>query len=226
MFRPYIPWLIAFALTAGSGAVAGALGNRWGTPPDMHAAVDRLGRLPAEFGDWQLVDESPLDEQIVEMLQCAGSTNRTYRNRRSGETIHMSLIVGPPGPTAVHTPEICFSSQGYHVDVPAERRKYADRSSGSAPQPGLPTATNDFWKTTFVPDHGPPLQLVAYYSWCDGRNWLAPGRPRFAFGGLPYLYKLQLAAKVTPHTGEDREPCDDFLRELLPALTRAGFYAP
>src|SRR6185312_7441852 len=135
MFRPYIPWLIVFALTAVSGAAAGVLGNRWGTPPDLRAAAVRLDRLPADLGEWRLIDESPLDESLVEMLQCIGSTNRTYHNRRSGETVHMSLIVGPPGPTSVHTPEICFSSQCYHVVAAAERRAYPEAPSEPSTQP-------------------------------------------------------------------------------------------
>ncbi|HXT60353.1 MAG TPA: exosortase-associated EpsI family protein [Pirellulales bacterium] len=226
MFRPYIPWLIVFALTAVSGAAAGVLGNRWGTPPDLRAAAVRLDRLPADLGEWRLIDESPLDESLVEMLQCIGSTNRTYHNRRSGETVHMSLIVGPPGPTSVHTPEICFSSQGYHVVAAAERRAYAGASSEPSAQTESPAATNEFRKTAFAPDQGPPALLIAYYGWCDGRAWLAPERPRFAFGGLPYLYKMQLAAKIVRRTDEDGDPCDAFLRELLPELARTGFYDP
>ena len=219
MLRPFVPWLIVFAVTAGTGAVAGALGNRWGAPPDVQAAAGRLDRLPAEAGDWQLVDELPLDQDLVEMFQCIGSTNRTYRNRQSGETVHLSLIVGPPGPTSVHTPEICYSSQGYHVDVPAERRKYPTKNSEA-------TVANEFWKTTFAPDGRRPTRLIAYYSWCDGQTWRAPDRPRFAFGGLPYLYKVQLATKIMPRADEDRDPCDDFLRALLPALSQSGFYGP
>jgi hypothetical protein len=223
MLRAYLPWLILLAVTAGSGVAAGKLGNRWGAPPDMHAAADRLSRLPAECGEWQLVDERPLDEALVEMLQCAASTNRAYRNRASGETVHVSLIVGPPGPTSVHTPEICFSSQGYHIDIPAERRTFATtaaRRNGDAAAP-----VDEFWQTTFAPDRRQPDRLVACYSWCDGRRWLAPDHPRFAFGGFPFLYKMQLATKVSTETEKDTDPCGDFLKALLPALVQSGFYS-
>ncbi|HVX15445.1 MAG TPA: exosortase-associated EpsI family protein [Pirellulales bacterium] len=222
MSRAYLPWLILFAATAGSGAAAGKLGNRWGTPPDMSAAAERLARLPAECGEWQLVDERPLDEGLIEMLQCAASTNRTYRNRSSGETVHISLIVGPPGPTSVHTPEICFSSQGYHIDVPAERRRFS--TTGKPGDGGAASPANEFWQTTFAPDNRQPDRLVACYGWCDGRRWLAPDHPRFAFAGAPFLYKMQLAMKISIESEKEGDLCGDFLRSLLPALAASGFY--
>jgi hypothetical protein len=232
MFRPYLPWLIVLAVTAGTGAVAGTLGNRWGTPPDMQTAAGRLARLPAEFGDWQLVDETPLEEHVVRILQCVASTNRAYRNQVSGETVHISLTLGPPGPTSVHSPEVCFSSQGFHVEFPAKRRSFSIRPTQNTEtgsdhldkQPVAAFQQDAFWKTTFVPDRRESTRLIVYYGWCDGRGWLAPDYPRFAFGGLPYLYKVQLATKVATHVQQDVDPCDDFVRALLPALSQSGFY--
>jgi uncharacterized protein DUF3485 len=227
-FKPCLCWLLVLALTAGSGVVAGKLTNRWGTPPDMAEAAARLACVPDEFGEWRLSAEVPLEPGVAEMLECAGWRNRCYRNRQTGDTVSMAILLGPPGPISVHTPEICFSSQGHHVAVAADPRSYPaaressrDRTGGPAPSPAA-----QFRKTTFDPVGGEKTTLIAYVGWCDGRSWQAPAHPRLAFGGLPYLYKLQLAAKAVRRPGhESVDPCDEFLRQFAPALEQAGFYA-
>jgi hypothetical protein len=228
LIKPYLPWLLVLVLTTGSGTVAGRLTNRWGPPPDRAAAAERLARVPDTFGDWRLLVEAPLEEGVAEMLQCAGWRNRSYRNRQTGDTVHVSILLGPPGPISVHTPEVCFTSQGHHLAGPAVARSYlvssetpADRSNGPDPRP-----IAQFWKATFDPDLGESTTLIAYYGWCDGRSWRAPRHARLAFGGLPYLYKMQLATKVARRPGHQlADPCDDFLRQFVPALDRSGFYA-
>lgn len=214
--RPFLPWLLAAALTIGSGVVAGSFDGRWGPPPQLSAAAARLANVPKEFGDWSLQSDEPIDPQLTEMLQCAGGFNRSYRNRRTGDTIHMAMVLGLPGPISVHTPEVCYSSQGYHVEIPAQRISF--RAVGAA--------TAQVWKTTFAPDALSPEKLLAYYSWYDGTSWSAPEHARLAFGGRPFLFKLQLAAKfVTPTNAQtEHAPGDDFLAQFYPALSNAGFY--
>lgn len=239
--RPYLSLLLVLALTAGSGALAGVLGSRWQAPPDTLDAAARLDRLPATFGEWELIDEMPFEESAAVILECARSSNRSYRHRESGETVHMAIFVGPPGPTSVHTPEICYSSQGFHLASSGQRRKYRPTASEAAPadaanarSPSVATANgpggaanHEFRKTVFLPDVRRPLKLIVYYGWCSGRLWQAPEQPRFSFGGLPYLYKIQLAAQVVTRLDqEDADPCDEFLGDFLPALAHSGFYSP
>lgn len=218
-----VTWLIVLVLTVASGAVAGVFGSRW-TPRDMAEAAQRLDRLPNEFGQWELIDEMPFEDEVAAMLQCVRSTNRSYRHRESGDTVHVAIFVGPPGPASVHTPEICYSSQGCHLAAAGERRRFP----AAAAADGRPSSGgHEFRKTVFLPDIRQPMKLIVYYGWCDGRWWQAPDQPRFAFGGAAYLYKLQLAAQIVPRLDkDDDDPCKDFLREFLPALSGAGFYAP
>lgn len=225
--KPYLPWLFVLALTTGSGAAAGLLTNRWGTPADMAAAAERLARVPDEFGDWRLLVEAPLEPEVIEMLQCEGWRSRAYRNLQTGDTVHISILLGPPGPISVHTPEVCFTSQGHHLSGPAVPRSYAAPPAGEATAPSSSRArpAAKFWKTTFDPVVGEATTLIAYYSWCDGDSWQAPRHARLAFGGLPYLFKMQLATHVVRRPGhESTDPCDDFLKQFVPALDRAGFY--
>src|SRR3569623_1473453 len=212
--RPFLPWVLAIVLTVGSGAVAGSFSNRWGQPAAMSDAVAQLAKVPKQFGDWTLQSDAEIDPHLVEMLQCAGGFNRSYRNRRTGDTVHMAIVLGPPGPISVHTPEVCYSSQGYHIATPAQRISF--RTAGAAPA--------QVWKTTFAPDALSPERLVAYYSWFDGTAWSAPDYARLAFGGRPYLFKLQLAAKIvpTPDAAADFSPGDDLLAQFYTALRSAG----
>ncbi|HJT30468.1 MAG TPA: exosortase-associated EpsI family protein [Pirellulales bacterium] len=209
--RRYILLLFAFVLTLGSGYLPGALARLRGGD-SMSAAVDQLAETPQEFGPWQAQAELSLEPRLVEMLQCAGSVYRSYRNRETGDTVTLTLLVGPPGPTAVHTPEICFSSQGYHVESSPVRKKIELPGNASA----------EFWEVTFVPDQPDPAgpqRLTAWHSLSDGGAWTAPDYPRLVYATRPYLMKMQLASLASPESGD---PCRSFLEAFLPALKRAG----
>ena len=129
-----------------------------------------------------------MDPDAVEMLQCAGNTQRTYRNRTTGQIVNMFMIVGPPGPTAVHTPEICYSSRDYDRIEPRQRAQIRESQ--------LPDES--FWETVFRANDLRADVLHVWYSWNDGNGWRAADNPRFAFARHPFLYKLQLAATAGP----------------------------
>lgn len=209
--RRYLLLVFALFLTLGSGYLPGALGRLRGGD-SMAAAVEQLKDTPQEFGAWQMQAELSLEPQLVEMLQCAGSVYRSYRNRETGDTVTLTLLVGPPGPTVVHTPEICFSSQGFHVESSPVRRKID--------LPGHATAA--FWEATFEPDQPDPAgpqRLTAWHALSDGGAWLAPDYPRLVFATRPFLMKMQLASLASPESGD---PCRAFLEAFLPELKRAG----
>ncbi len=209
--RRYVLLILALALTLGSGYLPDAVA--WLRGGDsMGAAVDQLAHTPSEFGPWQVQAELSLEPHLVEMLQCAGSVYRSYRNRETGDTVTLTLLVGPPGPTAVHTPEICFSSQGYHVESSPLRKKIELPGKASA----------EFWETSFEPDQPDPAgprRLTAWHSLSDGGGWSAPDYPRLAYATRPFLMKMQLASLASPESGD---PCRSFLEAFLPALKRAG----
>ena len=206
--------LFVGALTGASGLLEGRFGNRWTKPIDLIAAGQTISEVPEHFGDWELQTAGDLDDQSVKMLQCVGSTQRVYRNRKTGQTVGMFLIVGPPGPTSVHTPEICYSSQDYdHVE---------DRKLLRVRESELPGEA--FWEVTM---HRKNLQaevLHVAYAWNAGDGWKAAERPRFAFASQPFLYKLQVAGTAGPGVGVvENDPCRAFLWDFLPALDRILF---
>lgn len=204
--KTYLLGLIGGGLIVSSllvGVVHGRLTNRWGIQPDMAEAGRRLKSVPADFGDWRMSSESKLEDRIAEMLQCEGSLTRVYENTRTGQKVSVFLIVGPSGPVAVHTPEICYSSKDYRITDDRVKYTFDDQQ--------------DLWDLRLKANQAgaPPIRVM--YAWTNDGNWDATANPRFAFGGRPLLYKIQLAGPIPSESGET-DACRDFLAGFLPAL--------
>jgi hypothetical protein len=199
---------LAVAITLACGAIHGRLDHRWGPSPDLRAAAERLVDLPEQFGDWKLQSSVTMSPDVIEMLQCESHVSRVYRNERTGERVHVAVLLGPPGPIAVHTPEICYSSRDYHQQEARRRLNIPDRSG----------ASDAFWALTFRAESLRADSLRVCYAWSEGSRWVASERPRFEFAGRPYLYKIQLAALLPPWAkSETQDPCRRFLADFLPA---------
>ncbi len=208
-FAPYLALLVAATLTVVSGVVHGRLSNRWGPPADVVAAAKALKSVPDAIGPWQKEADEKLTEQVEEMLECAGYLQRTYRNRDTQQRVNVAILLGPPGPISVHTPEICYSSQDYTISEPTRRVELHT-------DPGL---NHTLWMTTFRSNDLEGTILRVYYAWSDGGRWAALDQPRFSMADRPYLYKIQLAGHLPP--GADSEEGDSgrsFLEDFLPAV--------
>jgi len=106
--------LLVAGLTLASGMIHGRLTNRWGPPTAMLAAAERLKGVPTECGDWRRMEKDlEMDETTINMLELEGWINRTYLHQPTGQTVHVAVLLGPPGRISVHTPEICFSSRDH-----------------------------------------------------------------------------------------------------------------
>lgn len=209
-WRSRLAFVALLVITGISGAVAGIAGNRWGVPVDLAAAGERIGDFPDEIGDWQVERAAEFEGPVREVLQCSGSTTRSYRHRQTGDIVNVALQVGPPGPTAVHTPDVCFASQAY---APQGRPKpmRLDRSRD---------ASDTFWEQTFQAKNLDGEMLNVAYAWSDGEEWIAAERPRFEFAGRSLLYKLQVVAHSGAGEGKEeaRRRLRQFLETLLPLL--------
>ncbi len=201
---------IVLALTAASGALAGSIGNRWARPADLVAAGEKIDQTPKEFGDWELRSAAPFDELAAEVLQCAGSTKRTYQNRQTGAVVQMALFVGPTGPTSVHTPDVCYTGANYVAE--SDAKEFQVR-----PQHG---SSGTFWEIAFRSQNLEGGSLRVLFGWNAGGRWVAPKRPRIEFAGSPLLYKLMVVSSVEPGqtSANAGEVCHAFLAQLLPAL--------
>ncbi|TWT33788.1 hypothetical protein KOR34_36220 [Posidoniimonas corsicana] len=194
--------LIAIVL---GGVVHGQFTHRWGGGADVAAAAAVLDRFPEAFGVWRRESDDPMDGDVLDTLQCSNYVRRTYLNSETSEKVRVAVIVGPAGPTAVHTPEICYSSRAFAIDQ--SRTKQSIKSDA---------ALHMFWKTVFKSRQPGGPRLIAYYGWSDGSAWEASEMPRYQFGGSPFLYKIQLAGEpLMDLNGEQRDLCYRFLEDLI-----------
>lgn len=211
---------IVFLLILVGTIAAGTLSRRSGlgaaNPQLLDRAAQTLARpLPTRVGNWQVMHESPLDERTLQMLRCPAHISRVYVHDQTGERVSVTVLVGPAGPIAVHTPEICFSSQDYKID--------GDRIAASIDSGELGAQT--FWDVVFRTTEVGGSKLRVLYAWSDGTRWNASEQPRYTYGALPYLYKLQLAGPEAPAAGEF-DASRDFLTQFLGQLEKQLIPAP
>jgi hypothetical protein len=199
---------VVVAMTVLSGVIHGRMRNRWGPSPDMVAAAEKLAQIPHEFGDWRLQSTEEMNEATLNMLECAGYVVRNYVNRTTGDAVSVSVLLGPPGPIAVHTPEVCFASRNY--ESRGERKRVTIREAADR--------DDEFWILDFKLNNLQGDVLRTYYGWNAGERWVAPNDPRFQYAARPYLYKIQLSSRL--QVGADSQsddPCRRFLRAFVPA---------
>jgi hypothetical protein len=194
-----------------SGYIQGRMSRRWGASRELSAAARKLQEIPETIGPWRLVSTDKMSETVANVLECAGYAIRRYETRQSGDSVTVALLVGPSGPTSVHTPEICYSGVGSRL-VEGETKVALDRDA-SGPE------TSSFWRTTFQSSAVGGEQFRVYHAWSTGERWIAADDARFAFAAYPYLYKLQIAGPLRSGSeGDEDDACRQFLREFVPAI--------
>ena len=211
--------LVLSAITYGIGEVHGKLSNRDGLRPDVIAAGKKLEHLPTEFGEWVTENDKGLSKNVKQILECTGSVSRVYRNQKTGETISVAVILGPAGPVAVHTPEICYSTQEFNVVKKRNRwtlPQYDEAGNVKTDaDPNIPA--DEFWDLLLQSRAVSGSSLRVVYAWTITNHWKAVDYPRFSYAGSPYLYKLQLAGPALLDNNQ-RDVCAEFLTAFLPVL--------
>jgi hypothetical protein len=195
---------IILGLTLFSGVVHGYLDGRWSSKTDSISIGGRLQDLPQRSGDWVLSRTSELSEGAAQMLQCYGSEMREYRNEQTDARVNVAVLFGPRGPIAVHTPEICYSSNG---TSPTRPRQIESISTV--------TRRHELWSVQFSRNQEPQPSLEVWYAWTVGARWQASKYPRFWV--TENLYKVQVAGPVGSET---QRPCREFLEAFLPDLEK------
>jgi len=210
--------VLVIGLTLASGIIHGRMSSRWGHSRDLLAMGRKLEEIPNQCGDWQLTSSRKMSAAAVNELQCAGHIVREYTNQETGSKVDVAIVLGPPGPTSVHTAEICYSSRDYAV--PEERKRVTLRDSQGS--------EDKLWALTLQSRAINPNPLRVYYAWTAGDRWSAPESARLAFLGRPFLYKIQVAGDLMPGLGpvapasgtqpETDDPCREFLQAFLPVV--------
>jgi len=199
------------AITFGITAYSGTLWGRWGMSRGLEEARKSLKLLPMEIGDWQAEKEGELDSTSVTLLRIQDSyIFRTYKHKDTQAFVRMTMMVGPTGRIAAHTPEICFGGKDYEkesartsvtFDVPSEVREIADT----------------FWRIDFVGRSLETSNRISFY-WAvsTGDVWKGVEKPRLTFQKYRYVYKIQLEAYSG--TGDEGDNVKKFLEECLPVI--------
>lgn len=190
------------------GWLHGRFETRWGADDLLAAAGKQLQQpLAEQHGNWRLVSETPFSSDVVQMLQCPAHINRRYMHQQTGDVVNVFLIVGPPGPTSVHRPEVCYGSQNYIITSGREPLTVVDRTQ----------AKHSLWQVVMEPRKVDGVPLRVFYGWGTGNVWSATVEPRFAHAGEPYLYKIQLSSPLN-NANDEFNPCADFLSWFLPEI--------
>ena len=200
---------LVVALTVLSGIVQGWMTNRWGAPSQAAEAGAALERLPDRFGKWRVENVQGLSDNVRTMLEAEGYVVRSYRHEPTGAVVSLLLLVGPPGPIGAHTPEICFSGQGYALQ--RERQPVALIASDKT--------RHELWLTTFRNSDLRAQSIRIYYGWTAGGSWTATESPRLTYAGKPYLYKVQVSTLVPAgRLASPEDPARSFLEDILPIV--------
>lgn len=193
---------VVVLLTLASGTLYGRLTQRWGPSADLVASAGHVRQFPKTLGAWQMAQDNTMPDNVQHMLECAGYINRIYFHQETGQSIGIAIIVGPPGPTAVHTPEICYSSRSHTMKEKPQKLFFEE--------PG-----HSFWGIRFQSRHVGTEQLQVYYAWSNGQEWKASDHPRIEFGGNQLLYKIQVSGNVAREFSKELEdPALAFIHAL------------
>lgn len=202
--------IAVLALTLLTGVAHGIVTARWSGGRDSALVMPEV---PVVMGDW-VGSEDETDTDDPGMIHFT----RRYTNAKNGRSYLMSLTVGHPGLTAVHTPEYCYRGSGYDQAGPVEVRP-ADVKDGSPAK---------FFTTQFEKKSAAGTeQLRVFWTWSDGRGWEAPSWPRFHYLRRASIYKLYVVAGGVPDVSPGHDPVlDSFLAVLLGTLNQSLFAPP
>jgi hypothetical protein len=207
-----VAFLTAMAVLVVTGLVHGLWTDRWSWSSEPGSSVAKLANIPALLGDWENVEELPLDAREQEAGGIAGYVIRRYVHRQTHREVQMFLVCGRPGQISVHTPDVCFEGAGYEFP--------------DSPQPKIAGGPdNHFWMSDCTKQTGAlPERYRIYWSWNADGTWQAPKEPRLTFARHKALFKLYVVEKLAP-LGEasDKDAALDFIGQLLPELKKCLF---
>ncbi len=200
--------IIAFALTIGPAYYHGLHSFRFGQDKQLLDMAQRLQALPTEMGVWKMVKESQLSATEKAQLQPVGYIAREYSTGSLNAT--MFVLLGPTGPTAVHTPDICFNSQQYRSLGQRQKTPVGDALVGQS----------ECWSLSFESRTVDRHLTKTWYAWTVDGRWHASENPRFAFAESRFLVKLQIAIFYPDQETMDADDSGpEFVKSLAQYLT-------
>jgi len=193
---------IAVALIAGA-VVHGATTQRW-SGVESSAATDALHGYVVSLGDYEsevVPNEIPLKEKSI-------ATCRKYASESRNQTVVVSVITGPPGSVATHTPDVCYVASGYKM-LRTPVRETIDL-------PGVGSAsffTADFEKKSA----GRIDRQRVRWAWSADGTWNAPDGARFAYLRVASLAKIYIVTFLPMEANDAVVPDPQVVRQFTAA---------
>lgn len=206
--------VIACSMLVGSGVVHGIWTDRWSEQADLAEAAQQLDKLPMTIGNWHA---SNVEMERDPNSGLAGMIARRYVHAGTGKSVTLFLACGRSGAVCTHTPDVCYAGNGYEVEKPT--RFPLTSTTAEAPP--------EFWTARFVKERSTgKMNLRIFWSWHGSDSWKIADNPRLTFAGEKVMHKLYLIREML-QTDEPLEgdPCVEFMREVLPQLSRSVFAA-
>ncbi len=213
------PLLASLLIVAAAGVLHALWTDRWGVSPRRQAAARALQNVPLTIGQWD-GRSLTLSERELQIAEADGYVMRDYVNRATGQVVSLLIVCGRPGPISVHPPEVCYRGAGYELASATVKQVLP----AAPPVPQAEFRVIDFRQA----DSPTPLQLRVFYTWGEQGQWSAPDRPRLtyalSFSADAVLFKMYVVRQKTGDaTPVDKDPCLDFVKELLPTLQESLF---
>lgn len=215
MTRFFAP-LVALVILLAAGFLHGSLTGRWVDRGNEADALNRLQRIPSEFGEWKGVEqELKLDELAGAGIR--GGFTRIFTNSRTGDRVTMMLLYGKATQLSVHTPDVCYPAAGY-AQVGGLTRILVSPEGQSNP--------SHFFVNSFRHKDRPTGdELTVHYAWGVDGFWQAPEKDaRLTFAWYPGIYKMYIVRSLSkPNEAVDSGPSVEFLEQAVPVLNTALF---
>ena len=201
--------IVALLCTVAFGLAEGWWTNRWHSSGEIDQAAARCKEVPLTIAYWDGVDQE-LDDRQLKLAKINGYILRKYVHRQTGDVITVMLVCGRPGPIGVHTPDVCFQSNGMEMKGAPEQIHFDLEA---------PRSASNFWGARFEEPGPIHTGTAVLWSWTADGQWSAPDSPRIQFARAAALYKLYV---IHPTNQLDQKPgsdadVDKFLRVFLPA---------
>lgn len=193
-FKSLIPCGV---LILAGAAVHGAVTQRWTAFVPDPARAEKAHAVVVRYADCA-GEDVPHDLPVKER---STATSRRYASIEHGFTAATSIISGLPGAVATHTPDVCYSGNGYKcLRGPVKE---------SIDLPGGGKAT--FWVADFERNRtaGLDRQRVRW-AWSTDGVWAAPDYARTEYARESELFKLYVVTEIPPDNGADPAPVAAF----------------
>jgi hypothetical protein len=184
----------------------------------LTAFTQVLPEVPMTIGKWE-ASVQELDPEQFKLTNCPAAFQRMYRNRETGETVSVYLVVGSGRNITMHSPDWCYAAEGYQQEGSVAQYRIPVKGMASAPE----FATAYFRHPES--QSGPGARGVRIlWTYSEDGNWQGPTVAKLRYTIRPALFKIYFIADVT----EDRSTVQDtaipkFVKTALPVINDVLF---